>query len=438
MRAHAQAQPSTDGLRTASRGVQAWTLAICFLIVLLDGLDTTSIAFVAPVIGREWGLAGAAFTPAFIATSVGAVIGYMAGGPIAQRFGQRLIGLLSVALFGAFTLLTALASDVATLSLMRLVSAIGLGGALPIALAASAGVVQARRRATAAMLVATGFSAGGVIGGLIGGPLIRTFGWQSIYVVGGALPLLLLPAFARISWVRPEPTRPAEAGPITALFRSGLGIRTGLLWLFAFMIFLVAYALAFWIPTLLTEFGFSPDQAPLGAAAFGVGGLAGSILIVTIVGRFGVELVLMSASLFAIICITLLSQASAPPGLVLALIAGTGAGLISGSIGQSSLAISLYPSRSRATGVGWAAAVGRIGSIVGPAAAGAMLSLGWPAREIVLTAILPISVAILALGLMLLVERRDLPAHLARRVPALGVDWQGREDRRARGGPAGT
>lgn len=404
-----QTQAPADGL-VSSHGRQAWALTICFLVVLLDGLDTGSIAFVAPVLGDRWGLAAATFTPAFIATSLGAVVGYMVCGPLAQRFGRRSIGLSSVALFGAGTLLTALASDIATLSVMRLVSAIGLGGALPIAIAASAGVVPARNRATAAMLAATGFSAGAVIGGLIGGPLMRTVGWQSVFVVGGTIPLLLLPAFAWVLSTRQEPAHPGRANPIAGLFRDGLAIHSALLWLFAFLIFLVSYALAFWIPTLLTEFGFAPDQAPIGAAAFGVGGLVGSLLIVAIVGRLGVELVLVVTSLFAIICIAILSQANVPSGLVLPLIAGTGLGLIGGSIGQSALAVALYPAELRPTGVGWAAALGRIGSIVGPAAGGAMLSLGWPASDIVLTAVLPTAAAILVLGVLSLARRKARPA----------------------------
>ena len=419
-------------------GLRTWTLAICFLIVLLDGLDTTSIAFVAPFLGRAWGLAGAAFTPAFVATSAGAVVGYMAGGPLARRFGQRPIGLLSVALFGAGTLLTAAAVDVTSLSLMRLLSAIGLGGALPIAIAAAAGTVAPRHKVTAAMVAATGFSAGAVVGGLTGGPLMSHLGWPSVFIVGGALPLLLLPAFGRVLATKAgtrTPARsapPVEGNPIAALFRNGLGVRSGLLWLFAFLIFLVAYALAFWIPTLLTELGFSPDEAPLGAAASGVGGLAGSMLIVAIVGRLGVERVLVLTSLIAVMCITALSQVSVPRGLVLLLIAGTGAGLISGSVGQSALAVSLYPADLRATGVGWAAAMGRIGSIVGPAVGGALLSFGWPARDIVLTAVLPTALAILALGFMLLVRRRSRTAHIDARVAGLALE--SRDDRLARGG----
>lgn len=414
MSATTQARASVYELEAPSLGIQAWTLAIGFLVVLLDGLDTTSIAFVAPVLGRDWGLASAAFTPAFVATSIGAVAGYMACGPLAQRFGQRSIGLLSVALFGGGSLLTATAGDITTLSLLRLISAVGLGGALPIAIATASGVVPARRSATAAMLAATGFSAGSVVGGVAGGPLMAGFGWSSVFILGGVLPLLLLPAFALVLRPGAEPRRAAggdRAGnPVAALVGTGLRPQTVLLWVFAFLVFLAAYGLAFWIPTLLTELGFTPEQAPLGAAAFGMGGLIGSILIVAIVGRFGVGPVLAVASLVAIGCSIVLSRVPVPSGIVLLLIAGTGGGLITGSVGQSALAVTLYPAGLRATGVGWAAALGRLGSIVGPAAGGAMLSLGWPARDAVLTAVVPVTAAILVLAVLARVAGRHEPA----------------------------
>ena len=126
------------------------------------------------------------------------------------------------------------------------------------------------------MLVATGFSAGSVVGGLTGGPLMSHLGWPSVFIVGGIVPLLVLPAFGRVLATKAGTRTPAvraagEGNPIAVLFTNGLGLRSGLLWLFAFLIFLVAYALGFWIPTLLTEPGFSPDEAPLGSAAFGEG-----------------------------------------------------------------------------------------------------------------------------------------------------------------------
>lgn len=392
---------------------RACVLLICFLVVLLDGLDTGSVGLVAPMLSRQWGLVPAMLTPAFIATGVGAVVGYMACGPCCQRFGQRAIGLSSVVLFGAGTLLCALAYDVASLSIVRFVSAIGLGGALPIAVTVSANVMPEKFRATAAVFVATGLSAGGVVGGLISGPLMVRFGWPSVFVVGGLLPLVLLPLFA---WVLAAsdraPTKErteitASRNPIEALFADGLAVFTCLLWLFAFLIFLVNYALSSWIPTLLADFGFSPTQAPLGSAAYGAGGLVGNIVVMCIVGRFGIRPVLMIASLCAIGGVFAVHQTAISSSLVLPLIGVIGAGLIAGCVGQSALAVSFYPAALRTTGVGWAAASGRIGSIIGPAAGGVMLSLNWSAREIVVTAIPPIAAAIVVLIAMSFAGRRQ-------------------------------
>ncbi len=405
MSANVRTRSRADELHRPEHAVQAWTLAVSFLVVLLDGLDTTSISFVAPAIGRDWGLSAAAITPAFIATSVGAVIGYLASGPLARRIGQRAVGAASVGLFGVATLLTGGAGNVASLSVLRLVSAIGLGGALPIAITVSAGVVAAERRTSAAMLAATGFAAGSVVGGLLGGPLIGAFGWQAVFIIGGVLPLLLLPAFAHVLSAQEEPAGRGDSNPITALFRYGLGTRTVLLWCFAFLVFLVAYGLAYWIPTLLTEVGFSTVQAPLGAAAFGLGGFIGSVVIVALTRRLAVEQVLILAAIVAITCLVLLGWLAASPALVLPLVFGTGAGLIGSSIGQSAVAISMYSPGLRATGVGWAAASGRLGSIIGPAVGGTMLAIGFPAREIALVAVLPAAAAVLVLAGLVFVDR---------------------------------
>ncbi|WP_202312416.1 MFS transporter [Mesorhizobium sp. L-8-10] len=405
------AGPSWKGTEGMSRN---WVIAICFVIVLLDGLDTTSIAFVAPVLAREWGIAAAAFTPAFIATSIGAVIGYLACGPLAQRFGSRTIGVGSVVIFGLGTLLTAVAYDIVSLSILRLVSAIGLGGVLPIAVAAAAQVAAPQHKETVAMLVATGLSAGGVVGGLVGGPLMQSFGWTSVFIMGGILPLVLVPAFSHVvagsgleNVVATK--KGGRASPVAALFRDGLLPFTALLWLFAFFTFLAAFALSFWIPTLLVSFGFEPANTPIGAAAFGAGGVAGNLVMMTIVSRLGMKRVLLAAMLLAIVCVALIGKAPIPAGMVLPLIAGVGAGLITGCVGQSALAVSLYPPALRATGVGYAAACGRLGSILGPALGGAMLSFGWSARDIILTTILPALLAMLTVTVLGLVERNRRP-----------------------------
>jgi AAHS family 4-hydroxybenzoate transporter-like MFS transporter len=126
----------------------------------------------------------------------------------------------------------------------------------------------------------------------------------------------------------------------------------------------------------------------------------------TLVARFGVKRLLAATTLLAMGCIAAISQADIAPAMVLPLIAGMGGGLITGCVGQAALAVSFYPPELRATGVGWAAALGRVGSIVGPAVGGALLSFAWPAREIVLTALAPALLALVVLAALGLLGRR--------------------------------
>jgi AAHS family 4-hydroxybenzoate transporter-like MFS transporter len=393
-----------------------WALSIGFLVIVLDGFNTTSISFVVPKLAGAWGLAPASFTPVFVATNIGAAIGFMISGPLAQRVGNRIIGLLSVLLFGGSTLATIFAVDIASLSVLRLIAAIGLGGALPIAITASASIIGAKHKVAASLLVTTGMSVGAVIGGVTGGPLMREFGWQAVFIVGGVLPFVLVPAFFGI--LPAEGKLPKDgavsrsSNPFKVLFKDGLGVYTCLLWTFSFLIFTDVYALLFWLPTLLPNFGFAPDQASVGMAAFSIGGLSGNILMtmavamMTIAGKLRLKSGLALGGVLVILSIAVLSQIAIVPSVVLLLIAVIGAGLVNGIMGQTALAVSFYPAEIRATGVGWGHAVGRVGSFIGPAIGGALLSLGWPAREIVLTAVLPAAAAILVLGALALAGRR--------------------------------
>jgi AAHS family 4-hydroxybenzoate transporter-like MFS transporter len=410
-------RPSIEGGQAKTRRAgPVLALLVCFLVIVLDGFNTTSISFVAPKLAHEWHLPPALFTTVFVATNVGAAIGFMISGPLAQRFGHRFIGVASVVLFAGSTLVTAYASNIASLSVMRLAAAIGLGAALPIAITAAAGIIGAKHKVAASLLVTTGMSVGAVTGGVTGGPLMSHFGWQSIFVTGGVLPFLLVLAFFRIlparSPVAADATAVRVSNPLKALFENGLGAYTCLLWLFSFLIFMDVYALLFWVPTLLVDFGFSADHASVGMAAFSIGGLSGNVLMtlavtmMTLAGRLRVKSALVVGLLLVIISVGSLSQVAVTPAIVLLFIGVIGAGLVNGIMGQTALAVAFYPPEIRATGVGWGHAIGRVGSFVGPAIGGGLLSLGWPVREILLTSVAPAGAAILALGALSLVGRR--------------------------------
>ena len=375
--------------------------------MLLDGLDTSSIGVAAPAIAANFMVSPGSLTPAFVLTSVGAVLGYLASGPLASRWQARRVLVASVAAFGVLSLATPLAGSVGQLAALRLVTAIGLGAALPSAIAIATSRCTPGLRETAAVIVGTGLAAGGILGGVLGAVLTAQFGWQSIFYIGGALPLALslvlllcLPDPIADHGLALGNEREERRGGFKLtgdLLAEGRAVRTISLWIFAFLIFADGYALVFWLPSLLIKLGFSPEYAQLGISFFSAGGLIANVVVVLLVSRVPVARILLLAVVIGVISAAGLAAHDMVPVGAWLLIAGTGAGLISCSVGQSALAVSIYPESLRTHGVGLSAAAGRIGSIVGPAAVGLLVSMGIGPKAIVLGVTLPASLAIFAL-----------------------------------------
>jgi len=233
-----------------------------------------------------------------------------------------------------------------------------------------------------------------VLGGVFGGRLIAAHGWASIYWVGGFLPLLLLPilwfGLPRGGMGGNKQPSPAAKGTVRSLFAGPLAGSTALLWIFSFSIFTALYALVLWMPTLLLGFGFAPRETALGAASMGGGGLLGVMLLIPLFSKFGTARVLVLASFLSMAAIVAVSYGHWDRAGLLLLIALIGMGLQAGTMGQSALAVGIYSGASRATGIGCAAAAGRIGSIVGPAIGGLLLSLKVSTQGAILAACIPI------------------------------------------------
>src|SRR3977135_2705613 len=164
--------------------------------LFLDGFDTQAIGYVAPSLAKEWGLSKAALGPVFSAGLFGLMIGALVFGPLADRIGRRKIIIFSTLAFGLGTFATAFVSDVNTLLAIRFLTGLGLGGAMPNAVAMTSEFSPHRRRATMVMIMFCGFSVGAALGGLLAAAMIPQFGWRSVFVVGGLAPLALVPVLA--------------------------------------------------------------------------------------------------------------------------------------------------------------------------------------------------------------------------------------------------
>src|ERR1700742_152448 len=165
-------------------GFQIRLLLICAAVLFLDGFDTQAIGPVAPALAKEWGLSKGALGPVFSAGLFGLMIGALVFGPLADRIGRKKIIIFATAAFGVGALITAFAQDVTSLLIIRFLTGLGLGGAMPNAIAMTSEYNPQRRRATMVMIMFCGFSIGAALGGLLAAGLIPPFGWRSVFVVG--------------------------------------------------------------------------------------------------------------------------------------------------------------------------------------------------------------------------------------------------------------
>jgi MFS transporter, AAHS family, 4-hydroxybenzoate transporter len=165
--------------------------AMCFGIVLIDGFDTGAIGFIAPSLLSEWGLQRAVLAPVLSAALFGIACGAVFAGPVSDRLGRRGPLIASVLIFGLAAFGSAFARDLSQLTILRFLTGLGLGAALPNAVTIVSEFSPDGRRATLTNLMSCGFPLGTAFGGFLAAWLIPHFGWRSVLLVGAGAPVLL-------------------------------------------------------------------------------------------------------------------------------------------------------------------------------------------------------------------------------------------------------
>ncbi|CRM09857.1 MULTISPECIES: 3-(3-hydroxy-phenyl)propionate transporter MhpT [Pseudomonas] len=355
------------------------TIALCFIVALIEGFDLQAAGTAAAGLRQTFALDPKMLGWVFSVGIIGLLPGAFFGGWVADRIGRKKILVSAVLLFGLFSLSTAFVDSYSTLLLVRFLTGLGLGAALPNLIALCAEAVSERNRGTAISVMYCGVPLGGALAAVVA--MFSSEHWQTTFIIGGLAPLLAVPLMILLlpesSAFRQQLDTPHGARPSTgqALFGEGRARTTLALWLSYFFTLTVMYMLLNWLPSLLLEQGFSKPQAGMVQMLFNIGGALGSLLGGVLLDRCNAVKVVLSvyAGLLAALAGVGLSV-----GIVPMAIAGFAAGLfvMAAQLVLYASAPSSYPTSVRATGVGAAVAVGRLGSVAGPLAAGQLLAAG--------------------------------------------------------------
>ena len=426
----------------------ALTVALCFMVAVLEGFDIQAMGVAAPKLGAELHLAKDVLGEALSAANIGLVLGAILGGWLADQFGRKAVLIGAVLGFGVFTLLTMHARGFELLFMARLGAGFGFGAALPNLMALSAEVAPQGKRGSTGTMMFCGMPVGGGIVALISW-LGLGLDWRHLFLIGGLAPLLLAPL---IFFLMEEPavTRERGTGGVNgrwlaviplyalsylllaglgtlpgmgsigaltpwlatlptviiaymvlhrqALFGEGRALQSALLWAVFFPTLLILYLVLNWLPTLVIGKGFAAE-ASLASVCFNFASVVGALILGRMVDRFGLRWPMIAAYVGLVVSLVLLARAN-ELATIMALSGALGFFVLGANYALYGAAASYYPAAARGRGSGAAVAWGRLGSVAGPLVGGYLLQGGASAGKVV-SSMTPFAVAALV-GVFLL------------------------------------
>ena len=382
-------------------GYQWRIFALCFLIVLLDGFDTAAIGFIAPSLMHEWGIDKSHLGPVLSAALFGLAFGALGAGPLADRFGRKSVLTGAVGVMGAASVVSGMADTLEHLTMWRFLTGLGLGAAMPNAVTLMNEYCPDNKRSFITNCMFCGFPIGSAVGGFFAAWMIPHFGWRSLLILGGVVPLILavvmlfaLPESVRFMVLKGYPAErvrkviariaasarnaksfvlndnapsTGHAGPqgLALVFSRKYLVGTLSLWVTYFMGLVIVYGLVNWMPVLFKDAGVPSGQAAVIAALFQLGGV-GAIFVGLLMDRWNANIIIAVGYLLSSVAVAIMGQVLG--GSVGSLVAAVFvAGLLTNAAQSSlqALAAEYYPTEARASGVSWMLGIGRFGGIAG-------------------------------------------------------------------------
>ena len=427
--------PQTILSKGPMRPLQIAAVTLCVLLNALDGFDVLAISFASPGIASEWGIDRAALGLVLSMELIGMAVGSVALGNLADRIGRRPTVLACLVIMAGGMAMATTASSVVNLSIIRLVTGLGIGGMLACTNALVAEFSNDRHRNLAVAIMAAGYPMGAIVGGSIATGLLATGHWRDVFMFGAVVTAVFLPiawfllpesigfllqkrgpgALERINAtlrrlghetvdaLPPAPLTAARAS-IAELFAPGLARSTVLLTLGYFCHIMTFYFILKWIPKIVVDMGYAASKAGDVLVWANVGGLAGATLLSLLTYRIAVRKLVIVAMLASTVLVSLFGQGQETLA-GLALIAGA-AGFCTnaGVVGLYALFARVFPTQVRAGGTGFVIGIGRGGAALGPIVAGFLFNAGF---GLSIVAVLMGMGSLVAAGALLLLRERD-------------------------------
>ncbi|WP_182346803.1 MFS transporter [Tomitella gaofuii] len=358
-----------------------WPAMLCWLTVLLEGYDLVALG-AGSIALENSALDVTAERLTVIATVslVGVMIGAAFVTPMADRIGRRRILIASVASFSLFTILLPLSPNYEVFTLLRLLAGLGLGACMPVSLAVASESRPPSRRARASTTTMTGYHGGAVLASLFA--LSLGAAWEALFIIGGALGLLL----AAVMWFKLPETLASPAGDAATVGEARVGVRdllrprflrtTLAVWVATFMGLLLVYGLNTWMPKLMKTAGYDVSTSLTLLFVLNAGGILGMVLAGRLGDTKGISRTTVTWFGVGAVLLAVLSIRMSHAVVLDVVIFLTGVFVFSAQVLVYAYVAREYPDAIRASALGIASGVGRLGAIVGPLITGVMVTAG--------------------------------------------------------------
>lgn len=402
-----------------------------FLIAFFDGYDTAVVGYIAPSLLGEWGIERKDLAPVLSAALFGLAIGAISFGPVADKLGRKIVLIIAVSVFALGSVASAYVTSLGGLEILRLITGIGLGAAMPNAITLLSEYCPENKRSTIVNTMFCGFPLGAAIGGFVAAWLIPHFGWRSTFLFGGIAPLVLvvlmiffLPESVRylvskkrpvesirkiLVKIHPDATKAAsfvmteskaqvaDKGGIGVVLSKNYVVGSVLLWISYFMGLVIFYGVINWMPVLFREINMTQGTASVVTGLFAIGGL-GAIFSGWLMDRFNANKLLSFLNLLTAVAVALIGvtvNMSMAVLIVMVLFAGIVMNTAQSSL--PALATEFYPTQGRTTGVSWMLGIGRFGGIAGSFLVAQLVAKGLNVHEIFYVLGIPALVTVVCL-----------------------------------------